>query len=162
MLNKLFNPYVVFYSFSYYQILVHRVQVWNDTVTDWNDFGSNFYISAQIPASDGKTKMMFLLGDGENKGGYNNKELSSGQKYKIYSRALTEVTSKVEILPMKWLRELKAKQLEIVTWVVTFPNFVRACASFVVDLWSRKEDTKQIGFRCKCFEVLSRRSISIQ
>ncbi|XP_044164304.1 uncharacterized protein LOC114948378 [Acropora millepora] len=79
---------------SYYQILVHRVQDWTDTVTDWNDFGSNFYISAQIPASDVKTKMMFLLGDGENKGGYKNKELSSGQKYKIYSRALTEVTSK--------------------------------------------------------------------
>ncbi|XP_015752901.1 PREDICTED: Down syndrome cell adhesion molecule homolog isoform X1 [Acropora digitifera] len=79
---------------SYYQILVHRVQDWTDTVTDWNDLGSNFYISAQIPASDVKTKMMFLLGDGENKGGYKNKELASGQKYKIYSRALTEVTSK--------------------------------------------------------------------
>ncbi|XP_015757056.1 PREDICTED: uncharacterized protein LOC107336496 isoform X2 [Acropora digitifera] len=79
---------------SYYQILVHRVQDWSDTVSDWKDFGSNFYISAQIPASDVKTKMMFSLGDGENKGGYNNKELSSGQKYKIYSRALTEVTSK--------------------------------------------------------------------
>ena len=144
MLNNIFNPYVVFYSFSYYQILVHRVQVWNDTVIDWKNFGSDFYISAQIPASDVKTKMMFLLGDGENKGGYNNKELSSGQKYKIYSRALTEVTSKVEILRIKWLRELKAKQLEIVTWVVTFLNFVPACASFVVDLWSRKEDTKQI------------------
>ncbi|KAK2555009.1 Receptor-type tyrosine-protein phosphatase T [Acropora cervicornis] len=79
---------------SYYQILVHQVQVWNDTVTDWNDFGSNFYISAQIPASDVKIKMIFLLGDGGNKGGYNNTKLSSGQKYKIYSRALTEVTSK--------------------------------------------------------------------
>ncbi|XP_067026815.1 uncharacterized protein [Acropora muricata] len=79
---------------SYYQILVHRVQDWTDIVTAWNDFGSNFYISAQIPASEVKTKMMFLLGDGENKGGYKNKELSSSQKYKIYSRALTEVTSK--------------------------------------------------------------------
>ncbi|XP_015759656.1 PREDICTED: receptor-type tyrosine-protein phosphatase F-like, partial [Acropora digitifera] len=78
----------------FYQILVHRVQDWTDTVTDWNDFGSNFYISAQIFASDVKTKMIFLLGDGENKGGYNNKELSSVQKYKIYSRALTEFTSK--------------------------------------------------------------------
>ncbi|XP_074612262.1 tyrosine-protein phosphatase Lar-like [Acropora palmata] len=33
---------------TYYQILVHRVQDWADTVTDWNDFGSNFYISAQF------------------------------------------------------------------------------------------------------------------
>ncbi|XP_067027637.1 uncharacterized protein [Acropora muricata] len=79
---------------SFYQILVHRVQDWTDTVSDWNDFGSNFYISAQISASDVKTKMIFLLGDGENKDDYNNKELSSGQKYKIYSRALTEFTSK--------------------------------------------------------------------
>ena len=109
VINKLFNPCVVFYSFSYYQILVHRVQDWADTVTDWNDFGSNFYISAQVPASDVKTKMMFLLGDGENKGGYKNKELSSGQKYKIYSRALTEVTSKVDIISIKWLRESKTK-----------------------------------------------------
>lgn len=77
---------------------MHQVQDWNDTVNDWNDFGPNFYISAQISASDVNTKVMFLLGDGENKGGYNNKELSSGQKLKIYSRALTEVTSKVEIL----------------------------------------------------------------
>ena len=110
MINELFNPCVVFYSFSYYQILVHQVQDWNDTVTDWNDFGSNFYISAQIPASDVKTKMMFLLGDGENKGGYKNKELSSRQKYKIYSRALTEVTSKVDIFSIEWLWELKTKQ----------------------------------------------------
>ena len=94
---------------------MHRVQDWNDTVSDWKDFGSTFYISAQIPASDVKTKMMFSLGDGENKGGYNNKELSSGQKYKIYSRALTEVTSKVDILSIEWLRELKTKQLEKVT-----------------------------------------------
>ena len=109
VINKLFNPYVVFYSFSYYQILVHRVQDWADTVTDWNDFGSNFYISAQIPAREVKTKMTFLLGDEENKGGYKNKELSSGQKYKIYSRALTEVTSKVDIISIKWLRESKTK-----------------------------------------------------
>ena len=89
---------------------MHRVQDWNDTVTDWNDFGSNFYISAQIPASDVKTKMMFILGDGENKGGYKNKELSSRQKYKIYSRALTEVTSKLYIFSIEWLWELKTKQ----------------------------------------------------
>ena len=137
MYINLFNPYVLFHSSSYYQILVHRVQDWTDTVSDWNAFASNFYISAQIPASDVKTKMMFLLGDGENKGGYNNKELSIGQKYKIYSRALTQVMSKVEILSIEWLRELKTRQLEKVTWPVAFPNFVRACASFVVHLWSR-------------------------
>ena len=114
MIKKLFNPCVVFCCFSYYQILVHRVQNWTDIVSAWNDFGSNFYISAQIPASEVKTKMMLLLGDEENKGGYNNKELSSGQ-YKIYSRALTEVTSKVDILSIEWLLELKTKQLEKVT-----------------------------------------------
>ena len=115
MIKKVFSPCVVFYSFSYYQILVHRLQDWTDIVTAWNNFGSNFYVSAQINASEVKTKMMFLLGDGENKGGYKNKELSSGQKYKIYSRALTEVTSKVDILSIEWLRELKTKQLEKVT-----------------------------------------------
>ncbi|XP_074611757.1 receptor-type tyrosine-protein phosphatase S-like isoform X2 [Acropora palmata] len=79
---------------SYYQILVHRVQDFSDTVSDWTNFGPDIYISAQIPASEVKTKLIFVLGDGKDKGGYNNKELSSGQKYNIYSRALTTVTSK--------------------------------------------------------------------
>ncbi|XP_015759655.1 PREDICTED: uncharacterized protein LOC107338918 [Acropora digitifera] len=79
---------------SYYQILVHKVQDFTDTVSDWTNFGPDVYISAQIPASEVKTKMIFVLGDGKDKGGYNNKELSSGQKYNIYSRALTTVTSK--------------------------------------------------------------------
>ena len=74
---------------------MHRVQDWTDTVSDWNDLGSNFYISGQIPARDVKNKTTFLLGDGEVKGGYNNKELSRGQKYNIYSRALSEKPSKV-------------------------------------------------------------------
>ena len=108
----LFNPCVLFYSFSFYQILVHRVQGWTDTVSDWNDLGPNLYISAQIASSHVKSKMTFILGDGEKIGGYDNKELSSGQKYKIYSRALTEVTSKVEILSIEWLWELKTKQLK--------------------------------------------------
>jgi len=47
--------------------------------------------------------MTFLLGDEENKGGYKNKELSSGQKYKIYSRALTEVTSKKRSTDVRFL-----------------------------------------------------------
>ena len=84
-----------FHDFSYYQILVHGVQDFSDTVSDWKNFGPDVYISAQIPASEVKTKMIFVLGDGKDKGGYNNKELSSGQKYNIYSRALTAVTSKV-------------------------------------------------------------------
>ena len=71
------------------------VQDFSDRVSDWKNFGPNFYISAQIPAREVKTEMTFVLGDGKNKGGYNNKELSSGQKYNIYSRALTAVTSKV-------------------------------------------------------------------
>ncbi|XP_067027507.1 receptor-type tyrosine-protein phosphatase T-like isoform X2 [Acropora muricata] len=79
---------------SYYQILVHGVQDFTDTVSDWKNFGSNLYISAQIPASEVKAEMRFVLGDGKDKGGYNNKELSSGQKYNIYFRALTTVTSK--------------------------------------------------------------------
>jgi len=88
---------------SYYQILVHRIQDWTDTVSDWNDFGSNFYICAQIPARDVKTKTIFLLGDEKNKGGCNNKELSSDQKYKIYSRALTQVTSKKRSTGVRFL-----------------------------------------------------------
>ena len=78
--------------------MVHGVQDWNDTVSDWTDFGSNLYISAQINSSDVKSKMTFILGDGEKIGGYDNKELSSGQKYKIYSRGLTEVQSMVYML----------------------------------------------------------------
>ena len=89
---------------------MHGVQDFSDTVSDWKNFGSNFYISAQIPASEVKTKMIFVLGDGKDKGGYNNKELSSGQKYNIYSRALTAVTSKVYFFSMEWLWELKTKQ----------------------------------------------------
>ena len=76
---------------------MHQVQDWSDNVSDWKNFGSNFYISAQIRASVVKTKMIFLLGDGENKGPYRNKELSRGQKYKIYSRALTKKSSKVDM-----------------------------------------------------------------
>ena len=76
---------------------MHEVQDWNDNVSDWKNFGPDVYISAQIRAADVKTKMIFVLGDGKDKGGYDNKKLSSGQKYKIYARAVTEVTSKVGI-----------------------------------------------------------------
>ena len=115
---------------------MHQVQDWTDAVSHWNDFGCNFYISAQIPSSDLKAKMMFVLGDGECRGGYSNRELSSGQKYKIYSRALTQVTSKVYILSIEWLRELKRKELK---------NNMTG-TSFFVDLWSRWEDSKQTRF----------------
>ena len=89
---------------------MHGVQDFSDTVSDWKNFGPDVYISAQIPASEVKTKMIFVLGDGKDKGGYDNKKLSSGQKYKIYARAVTEVTSKVYILSIEWLWELKTKQ----------------------------------------------------
>ena len=98
VVNQTVIPCVLFHYFSFYQILVHRVQDFTDTVSDWKNFGSNVYISAQISASEVKTKMTFVLGDGKDEGGYNNKELSSGQKYNVYSRALTEVASKVYIL----------------------------------------------------------------
>ena len=77
--------------------MVHQVQDWTDAVSDWDDFGPDVYISAQIPAADVKTEMIFALGDGEDKGGYINKELSRGKKYKIYSRALTKKSSKVNM-----------------------------------------------------------------
>ena len=76
---------------------MHEVKDWTDQVSDWKNFGPGVYISAQIPAADVKTEMIFALGDGEDKGGYINKELSRGQKYKIYSRALTEKSSKVDM-----------------------------------------------------------------
>ena len=92
---------------------MHGVQDFTDTVSDWKNFGSNLYISAQIPASEVKAEMRFVLGDGKDKGGYNNKELSSGQKYNIYFRALTTVTSKVYILSIEWLgRRIKDETTE--------------------------------------------------
>ena len=157
MIKKLFNPCVLFYYFSYYQILVHRVQDWNDTVTDWKDFGSNFYISAQIPASDVKTKMMFLLGDGENKGGYNNKELSSGLKYKIYARALTEVTSKVDIFSIEWLWELKTKQRKKLRGRSHFRILFMHVLPLLLTCGVGGRILNKPGFRCWLFEVLSRR-----
>ena len=69
---------------------------WSDTVSNLNELGQDisYYICAQVPAVSGDPSMVLVIGDGKNYSGYINKELSSGQKYKIYSRALT-VNSKV-------------------------------------------------------------------
>ena len=73
---------------------MHVVKESTDTVTDWTKLGSDLYIAARIPFGDVNSSLVFALGDGKEYGGFVNKELSSGQKYNIYSRALT-VKSKV-------------------------------------------------------------------
>ena len=82
-------------SFSHYQVLVHRVKEWTDEVTDWSNFGSAFYISAQFPEGPVNPSMVFVVGDGKTYDSYTNKKLLSGQKYKIYFRALTYISDKV-------------------------------------------------------------------
>ncbi|XP_068677377.1 receptor-type tyrosine-protein phosphatase S-like isoform X3 [Montipora foliosa] len=79
---------------SYYQVLVHRVEDWTDKISEWNDFGPDFYVSAQIPASAVNPSMTFVLGDGGDIGGFTNKKLSRGQKYNVYSRATTAKSKK--------------------------------------------------------------------
>ncbi|XP_068677363.1 uncharacterized protein [Montipora foliosa] len=79
---------------SYYQVLVHRVEDWTDKISEWNNFGPDFYVSAQIPASAVNPSMTFVLGDGEDIGGFTNKKLSRGQKYNVYSRATTAKSKK--------------------------------------------------------------------
>ena len=68
---------------------MHRVEDWTDKISEWNNFGPDFYVSAQIPASAVNPSMTFVLGDGEDIGGFTNKKLSRGQKYNVYSRATT-------------------------------------------------------------------------
>ena len=53
--------------------------------------------------------------------------------------------------------EIKSETTEKVTWPVAFPNFVHACASLVVDLWSWWEDNKQIKFLVSKETVVLRR-----
>ncbi|XP_068725986.1 uncharacterized protein [Montipora capricornis] len=79
---------------SYYQVLVHRVEDWTDKISEWNNCGPDFYISAQIPASAVNPSTTFVLGDGEDRGGFTNKKLSRGQKYNVYSRATTAKSKK--------------------------------------------------------------------
>ena len=82
-------------SYSYYQVLVHKVNDWGDKVSDWKTLGSDVYVAAQIPADSVNPSMVFVVGDGKTKGGYENKQLSDGQKYKIYSRGLARRVTKV-------------------------------------------------------------------
>ena len=76
---------------------MHLVKESTDTVTDWTKLGTDLYIAAQIPAHNVNPSLVFTLGDGKEYGGFVNKELSSGQKYNIYSRALT-IKSKVRYI----------------------------------------------------------------
>ena len=80
---------------SHYQLLVHLVKKWSDAISDWDELGQDvYYICAQVPAVSEVPSMVFVIGDGKNYSGFINKALSSGQRYKIYSRGLT-VNSKV-------------------------------------------------------------------
>ena len=82
-------------SYSDYQVLVHKVNDWKDEVSNWDKLESDVYIAAQIPANSVNPSMVFVVGDGKTYDGYENKELSGGQKYKIYSRGLALRATKV-------------------------------------------------------------------
>ena len=68
---------------------MHLVEESTDTVSDWTKLGSDLYIAAQIPSGDVNPSLVFAVGDGKEYGGFVNKKPSSGQKYNVYSRALT-------------------------------------------------------------------------
>ena len=80
---------------SDYQVLVHQVNDWTDEVSEWNTLESDVYIAAQIPANSMNPSIVFVVGDGKTYDGYENKQLSTGQKYKIYSRGLARGVTKV-------------------------------------------------------------------
>ena len=80
---------------SDYQVLVHQVNDWTDEVSEWNTLESDVYIAAQIPANSMNPSIVFVVGDGKTYDGYENKQLSNGQKYKIYSRGLAHHVTKV-------------------------------------------------------------------
>ena len=82
-------------SYSYYQVLVHKVNDWSGEVSDWEKLESDVYIAAQIRADSVNPSMVFVVGDGKTYDGYENKQLSDGQKYKIYSRGLGRHVTKV-------------------------------------------------------------------
>ena len=67
---------------------MQKVNDWCNEVSDWKALGSDIYIAAQIPANSVNPYMVFEVGDGKTYDGYENKQLSNGQKYKIYSRGL--------------------------------------------------------------------------
>ena len=90
-------------SYSYYQVLVHKVNDWSDEVSDWEKLESDVYIAAQIRADSVNLSLVFVVGDGKTYNGYENKQLSDGQKYKIYSRGLGRRVTKVTALLKEWL-----------------------------------------------------------
>ena len=90
-------------SYSYYQVLVHKVNDWSDEVSDWEKLESDVYIAAQIRADSVHLSMVFVVGDGKTYYGYENKQLSDGQKYKIYSRGLGRRVTKVTASLKEWL-----------------------------------------------------------
>ena len=71
---------------------------WCNEVSDWKTLGSDIYIAAQIPANSVNPSMVFEIGDGKTYDGYENKQLSNGLKYKIYSRGLARRATKVNKL----------------------------------------------------------------
>ena len=90
-------------SYSYYQVLVHKVNDWSDEVSDWEKLESDVYIAAQIRADSVNLSMVFVVGDGKTYNGYENKQLSDGQKYKIYSRGLGRRVTKETASLKEWL-----------------------------------------------------------
>ena len=80
---------------SDYQVLVHQVNDWTDEVSDWNTLGTDVYIAAQIPANSMNPSIVFVVGDAKTYDGYENKQLSTGQKYEIYARGLARRVTKV-------------------------------------------------------------------
>ena len=90
-------------SYSDYQVLVHKVNDWSDEVSDWEKLESDVYIAAQIRADSVHLSMVFVVGDGKTYYGYENKQLSDGQKYKIYSRGLGRRVTKVTASLKEWL-----------------------------------------------------------
>ena len=90
-------------SYSDYQVLVHKVNDWSDEVSDWEKLESDVYIAAQIRADSVNLSMVFVVGDGKTYNGYENKQLSDGQKYKIYSRGLGRRPTKVTAQLKEWL-----------------------------------------------------------
>ena len=74
---------------------MQKVNDWCNEVSDWKTLGSDIYIAAQIPANSVNPSMVFEVGDGKTYDGYENKQLSNDQKYKIYSRGLAHRATKV-------------------------------------------------------------------
>jgi len=106
---------------SYYQLLVHRVKDWSDTISAWKNFGPDFYITAQIPAATVNPSKVFVVGDGKRYYGYHNKKLLSGQKYTIHARGLStmmkmnrEQNARVKILHKQevWEMQINPKRAQ--------------------------------------------------